>query len=120
LLVPIVLSSLSPFSAPKGVFMRFASLFSFAVLSVAALPAQAQNLPEHTVLAFNLPACPKGWVEYAPAAGAFVVGVGDSYQLGRVGVGPANITVSDASGNSAPKGSKVAGLLFCERNANRR
>ena len=54
------------------------------------------------------------------AAGAFVVGVGDSYQLGRVGVGPANITVSDASGNSAPKGSKVAGLLFCERNANRR
>ena len=119
-MVPIVLSSLSPFSAPKGVFMRFASLFSFAVLSVAALPAQAQNLPEHTVLAFNLPACPKGWVEYAPAAGAFVVGVGDSYQLGRATAGPANITVSDASGNSAPKGSKVAGLLFCERNANRR
>lgn len=101
-----------------GVFlMRIASVFSFVVLSAATLPAQAQNLPEHTVLAFNLSSCPKGWVEYAPAAGALVAGVGDSVHLGRNGVGPTNVTVSDASGNKA---SKVAGLLFCERNRNRR
>src|SRR6476620_2279893 len=98
----------------RGFTMRTVTLFSIALLGAATLPAEAYDLPEHTVLAFNLPACPKGWVEYAPAAGAFVVGVGDSYQLGRAGVGPANITVSDASGNAAPKGSKVAGLLFCE------
>ena len=48
--------------------MRIA-LFSVVLLSAAALPAQAKELPEHTVLAFNLPECPKGWVEYAPAAG---------------------------------------------------
>jgi hypothetical protein len=103
-----------------GFLMRIASVFSFVVLSAATLPAQAQNLPEHTVLAFNLPSCPKGWVEYAPAAGALVVGVGDSFQLGRGGVGSTNVTISDAGGNSAPKATKVAGLLFCERNINRR
>ena len=102
-----------------GLLMRIASLFSFVILSAATLPAQAQDLPEHTVLAFNLTSCPKGWVEFAPAAGAFVVGVGDAFQLGRGGVGPANVTVADASGSSAKK-SNVAGLLFCERNKNRR
>jgi hypothetical protein len=100
--------------------MRIASVFSFVLLGAATLPAQAQNLPEHTVLAFNLAACPKGWVEYAPAAGALVVGVGDSFQLGRGRVGSTDVTVSDAAGSSAPKGTKVAALLFCERNANRR
>ena len=99
--------------------MRIASVFSFVLLCVATLPAQAQDLPEHTVLAFNLPSCPKGWVEFAPAAGAFVVGVGDAFQLGRAEGGPANVTVADASGGSAKK-SNVAGLLFCERNKNRR
>jgi hypothetical protein len=50
--------------------MRVVSLFSFVVLlGTSTLPAQAQDLPEHTVLAFNLPECPKGWVEYAAAAG---------------------------------------------------
>ena len=102
-----------------GLLMRIASAFSFVILSIATLPAQAQDLPEHTVLAFNLTSCPKGWVEFAPAAGAFVVGVGDAFQLGRGGVGPANVTVADASGSSAKK-SNVAGLLFCERNKNRR
>jgi hypothetical protein len=102
-----------------GLLMRIASVFSFVILSVATLPAQAQDLPEHTVLAFNLTSCPKGWVEFAPAAGAFVVGVGDAFQLGRGGGGPANVTVADASGSSAKK-SNVAGLLFCERNKNRR
>ena len=49
--------------------MRIAAAFLFAILTAAtALPAQAKELPEHTVLAFNLPACPKGWVEYAAAA----------------------------------------------------
>ena len=102
--------------------MKLVGVFSFAVLTAATtLPAQALDLlPEHTVMAFNLPACPKGWVEYAPAAGALVVGVGDSFQLGRGSVGSTNVTVSDASGSSAPKGAKVAGLLFCERSANRR
>ena len=100
--------------------MRIACLFSLILLSAATLPAQAQDLPEHTVLAFNLQACPKGWVEYAPVAGAFVVGVGDSFQLGKNGAGPMNATVADAGGNSAQKASKVAGLLFCERNKNRR
>jgi hypothetical protein len=100
--------------------MRIGSLFSLIILSTATLPAQAQDLPEHTVLAFNLQACPKGWVEYAPVAGAFVVGVGDSFQLGKNGAGPMNATVADAGGNSAQKASKVAGLLFCERNKNRR
>jgi hypothetical protein len=100
--------------------MRIASLFSFVLLSAATLPAEAQNLPEHTVLAFNLSACPKGWVPYAPAAGAFVVGVGDSYQLGRGGAGPTAVAVADAGGSAAPKTSKVAGLLFCERSINRR
>ena len=100
--------------------MKFASLFSFVLLSAATLPAEAYDLPEHTVLAFNLSACPKGWVQYAPAAGAFVVGVGDSFQLGRGGVGPTNVAVADAGSNSAPKASKVAGLLFCERDKNRR
>jgi hypothetical protein len=99
--------------------MRVVSLFSLVLLSIASLPAQAQDLPEHTVLAFNLAACPKGWRPYTPAAGAFVVGVGDAYQLGRNSGGPANTTVADASGGSAKK-SNVTGLLFCERNKNRR
>ena len=100
--------------------MRVVSLFSFvALLSTSTLPAQAQDLPEHTVLAFNLSACPKGWVAFAPAAGAFIAGVGDTYQLGRNGGGPPNATVADASGGSAKK-SNVAGLLFCERHKNRR
>lgn len=103
-----------------GFLMKIVSLFSFVLLSAATLPAEAYDLPEHTVLAFNLSVCPKGWVPYAPAAGAFVVGVGDSFQLGRGGVGPTNVAVADASGNSAQKASKVAGLLFCERDKNRR
>ena len=103
-----------------GFLMKIASLFSFVLLSAATIPAEAYDLPEHTVLAFNLSACPKGWVQYAPAAGAFVVGVGDSFQLGRGGVGPTNVAVADAGSNSAPKASKVAGLLFCERDKNRR
>jgi hypothetical protein len=49
--------------------MRIAILFSFALLSAATLPAQAKELPEHTVLAFNLSACPKGWVEFSAATG---------------------------------------------------
>ena len=100
--------------------MRIATLFALVLLSAATLPAEAQNLPEHTVLSFNLPACPKGWVEYAPAAGALVSGVGDSIHLGTNSAGPTNVTVADAGGNSATKGMKVAGLLFCERNRNRR
>jgi hypothetical protein len=105
---------------PLGDFiMRAASLFSLVLLSTSTLPAMAHDLPEHTVLAFNLATCPKGWIPYAPAAGAFVVGVGDTYQLGRNSGGPANTTVTDASGASAKK-SNVTGLLFCERNKNRR
>ena len=99
--------------------MRIAILFSIVLLTAATLPAEAQDLPEHTVLAFNLPACPKGWQEYAPAAGALVAGIGDSVQLGRNDASPANVTVANAGATSAPK-SKVAGLLFCERNKNRR
>jgi hypothetical protein len=113
------LSAVNVGGGQLGLLMRIASVFSFVILSAATLPAQAQDLPEHTVLAFNLTSCPKGWVEFAPAAGAFVVGVGDAFQLGRGGAGPANVTVADASGSSAKK-SNVAGLLFCERNKNRR
>jgi len=99
--------------------MRIVSLLSIVLLSTAYVPAQAQDLPEHTVLAFNLSACPKGWQEYTPAAGALVGGVGSSFQLGANGVSP-SFTVADAGiAASAPK-SKVAGLLFCERNKNRR
>ena len=57
------------FGSQSGALMRIAGLFSFFLLIAAALPAQAKELPEHTVLAFNLPACPKGWVEYAAATG---------------------------------------------------
>jgi hypothetical protein len=96
----------------RGFTMRTVPLLSIALLGAATLPAEAYDLPEHTVLAFNLPACPKGWVEYAPAAGALVAGIGAN------GVAP-SFTIADAAGNSAPK-SKVAGLLFCERNKNRR
>jgi hypothetical protein len=99
--------------------MRVVGLLSLVLLSTSILPAQAQDLPEHTVLAFNLAACQKGWIPYTPAAGAFVVGVGDTYQLGRNSGGPANTAVADASGSSAKK-SNVTGLLFCERNKNRR
>ncbi len=91
--------------------MRTATLLSIVLLS-STLPAEAYDLPEHTVLTFNLPACPKGWVEYTPAAGALVAGIGAN------GVTP-SFTIADAASNSAPK-SKVAGLLFCERNKNRR
>jgi hypothetical protein len=120
LLMPdLSLSAANVGGGQLGILMRIASVLSFVILSVATLPAQAQDLPEHTVLAFNLPTCPKGWVEFAPAAGAFVVGVGDSFRLGRNGGGPANVTVDDASGSSAKK-SNVAALLFCERNKNRR
>jgi hypothetical protein len=52
-----------------GSLMRIAILFSFVLLSAATLPADAKELPEHTVLAFSLPQCPKGWVEHAAAAG---------------------------------------------------
>ena len=95
-----------------GFLMKIVSLFSFVLLSAATLPAEAYDLPEHTVSAFNLSACPKGWVQYAPAAGAFVVGVGDSFQLGRGGVVPTNVAVADAGNNSAPKASKVADSSF--------
>ena len=57
------------FGSQRGALMRIAVLFSFVLLTAATLPAQAKELPEHTVLAFNLTACPKGWVEYAAAAG---------------------------------------------------
>jgi hypothetical protein len=57
------------FGSRRGSLMRIAILFSFVLLSAATLPAQAKELPEHTVLAFNLAKCPKGWVEYAAAAG---------------------------------------------------
>ena len=57
------------FGSQRGLLMRIAILFSFVLLSAAVLPAQAKELPEHTVLAFNAPACPKGWVEYAAATG---------------------------------------------------
>ena len=57
------------FGNQRGYLMRIAILLSFVLLSTATLPAQAKELPEHTVLAFNLTACPKGWVEYAAAAG---------------------------------------------------
>ena len=103
------------------IFMRIIAVFSFAILAAAtALPAHALDLPEHTFVAFNLPSCPKGWAEYAPAAGAIVVGVGDSFQRGQTGVGLTNVTVVDAGVNSATKSTKVTGLLFCERNINRR
>ena len=102
-----------------GLIMRTAIVFSVVLLCTATLPAHAQDLPEHAVLAFNLPSCPKGWVEFAPAAGSFVVGVGDNFQLGRNAGGPSNVTLADASGSSAKK-SNVAALLFCERNKNRR
>lgn len=114
----VCLSSIS--GDQQGFFlMRIAIFLSFVLLSAATLPAEAQDLPEHTVLAFNLPACPKGWQEYAPAAGALVAGVGDAVQLGRNDASPANVTVANANAASASK-SKVAGLLFCERNKNRR
>ena len=57
------------FGSQMGALMRISGLFSFFLLIAAALPAQAKELPEHTVLAFNLPACPKGWVEYTAATG---------------------------------------------------
>ena len=98
--------------------MRITTLLSIVVVTAATLPAEAYDLPEHTVLAFNLSVCPKGWVEYAPAAGALVAGIGNSLQLGPNGVTP-SFTVADAAGSSVPK-SKVAGLLFCERSKNRR
>ena len=51
-------------------------------------------------------------------AEAFVVGVGDFYY--QDGAGPMNTTVADARGNSAQKCIESSGLLFCERNKNRR
>ena len=101
--------------------MRITAVCSFAIIAAAtALPAHAQSLPEHTVLAFNLAKCPKGWIEFSPAAGAIVVGVGDSFQLGRTGVSTTSVTVADAGAISTTKSTKVAGLLFCERTMNRR
>jgi len=99
--------------------MRIAAAISIVFLGASCFPAHAQDLPEHTVLAFNLPSCPKGWQEYAPAAGALVAGVGNTFQLGANGVSP-SFTVADASGGTSAPKSKVAGLLFCERNKNRR
>ena len=61
--------SVANFGSQLGSLMRIAILFSFVLLSAATLPAQAKELPEHAVLAFNLPECPKGWVAYAAAAG---------------------------------------------------
>ena len=49
--------------------MRAVCLFSFFLLIAASLPANAKELPLHTVLAFNLPACPSGWVEFTAATG---------------------------------------------------
>jgi hypothetical protein len=65
----------------------FKGLMTFAALGVTFLPAsaQAQNLPKHTVLAFNMEACPKGWTPYKPAEGAFVVGAGGTFSLGAGG-----------------------------------
>ncbi|MBR0705490.1 MULTISPECIES: hypothetical protein [Bradyrhizobium] len=99
--------------------MRIAAALSIVFLSAFNFPAQAQDLPEHTVLAFNLPSCPKGWQEYTPAAGALVAGVGNTFQLGANGVSP-SFTVAEAGGGASAPKSKVAGLLFCERNKNRR
>ena len=49
--------------------MRIAVLLSLFVLGATTLPSEAKELPEHTVLAFSLPECPKGWVEFAAAKG---------------------------------------------------
>jgi hypothetical protein len=60
-----------PITAFKmGASMRTLCLLSFSfVLIAASLPAEAKELPEHTVLSFNLPACPKGWAEFTTATG---------------------------------------------------
>jgi hypothetical protein len=47
--------------------MRIVCLLSFSLLLAASQPAQAKELPDHIVLAFNSSTCPKGWVEYAAA-----------------------------------------------------
>src|SRR4051812_18158267 len=57
-------------SVQFGDFMKISAAISFSILTATmAFPAQAKELPEHVVLAFNLPACPKGWVEYTAATG---------------------------------------------------
>jgi len=61
---------------------------ALAFIAAACLPVSTQAdvlLPKHTVLAFNLKECPNGWKPYAPAAGAFAVGVGGNFALGSGG-----------------------------------
>lgn len=68
--------------------MLHAKSVTIALLVVGCLPLGARAdvlLPKHTVLAFNLKACPSGWVPYAPAAGAVAMGVGDKITLGAQG-----------------------------------
>ena len=65
---------------------------ALALVTSAWLPfnAQAQTLPAHTVLSFNLTACPKGWVPYKAAAGAVVMGY-DNAKIKLGGGGPASM-----------------------------
>ncbi len=55
------------------------------LVSVRAMTAFGNQVPEGAVMAFNLNACPSGWVEFTPAGGRFLVGVSAEFALGITG-----------------------------------
>jgi len=45
-------------------------------VAYGSLDAQTSDLPTGAIVPFNLPNCPKGWDEFVPAKGHFLVGAG--------------------------------------------
>ena len=56
------------------------------MLLVRAIPQFGNDtIPDGAVMAFNLPACPDGWVSFSSADGRTVIGVGGSYTFRETG-----------------------------------
>ncbi len=55
------------------------------LISIRAMTAFGNQIPEGAVMAFNLNACPLGWVDFAAAEGRFILGVSGTLDLGSAG-----------------------------------
>jgi|TARA_R110002096_G_scaffold148727_1_gene309758 prepilin-type N-terminal cleavage/methylation domain-containing protein len=59
------------------------------LVTARAVSAFGEAMPPGAVMAFNLVACPPGWVEFTPAVGRFIAGAGDYTESYNPGGRPA-------------------------------
>jgi len=76
-----------------------ARLYDDLIVSRAVSALDSQMIPPNAVMAFNLPACPEGWIRFGSAAGRTIVGEGT--------VGATTYAVGDTGGNEALDGVTV-------------